>query len=580
MIKALISKNIFTAIQMFLPKILRSVCVLLLVLCSYFETKSQSVYAPLTKEYSHLVDRHEIMSGTNSNILHTSFKPYAREDVYELASSSQNDTNLILSKRDKFNLQYLQEDNWEWSDSSETTGNSKKPIFKYLYRKKNAAFHMQSPYFEVQANPVGYLLGGKEKDGSSMNYINTRGAEIRGMIDKKVGFYSVLTTTQALYPIYVQDRMAAIRAVPGEGYFKPFQTNGVDYFTARGYLTFKFTKHIRFQFGHDRNFIGNGHRSLILSDYSSPYLFGKIQTKIWKINYTNLYAQLFYNTNIGKDTTYNRKFLTLHHFSINLGKHVNIGLFESIVYNRQNNQFDLNYLNPIIFYRYVETYMGSSDKATLGMDFKINFAKHVSIYGQLVLNEFRIKEVRNSNGWWGNKQAYQLGFKYINAFGAKNFDLQGEVNIVRPYTYSSVDGKNSYSHYNQSLAHPLGANFMEMLGIMRLQAHKRVNIVGKLILTKIGFDDAKNNYGSNILIPYEKIPSQRPYGNYISQGVTTTIGYAELNVSYMVMHNLFVDLNQLIREQIADNRDLTFRKSTFFSSLGIRYNFAQRQHEF
>jgi hypothetical protein len=548
---------------------------------------SQSVYAPLSPEYNHLVDRQEILNGRTSLELHTSFKPYLRDAVYKMSSRTEADTLAKWNKKDRFNARYLKDDNLEWADSADTSGNSRRAIFRVFYKKKNSFLSYQHPEFMIQANPVFNVWGGKENKGLETNFMNSRGAEIRGLINQRIGFYSVITTTQTLQPGYVRERINGDpRAIPGEAYFKPYQTNGVDYFSARGYVTFKLSKNIRFQFGHDRNFIGNGYRSLILSDNSAPYLFGKIQTKIWKINYTNLYGQMFYNTNIGKDTTYSRKFLTLHHLSLNIGKHINVGVFESIVYTRANNQFDVNYLNPIIFYRSVETYMGSSDKATLGLDLKINFLRHLSFYGQMVLNEFRIKEFTGGKGWWGNKYALQLGLKYIDAFGAKNFDLQGEVNMVRPYTYTSIDGKSNYSHYNQALAHPLGANFTEVIGIARYQAQKRVNIQLKVMLARMGLDSVKvkpgnfNNYGGNIYKPYEDVFANRSYGNSIGQGVTTNILYAELGITYMVRHNIFIDLMGMIRQQFTDKNDPLYRRETSFASLGIRMNLWQRPNVF
>src|SRR5690606_25152298 len=81
-------------------------------------------------------------------------------------------------------------------------------------------------------------------------------------------------------------------AVPGYGFYKPFKTNGVDYFDARGYITFNVAKYIDVQFGYDKNFIGNGYRSLFLSDWGNSNLFLKLNTKIWKINYQNLFMEL------------------------------------------------------------------------------------------------------------------------------------------------------------------------------------------------------------------------------------------------------------------------------------------------
>ena len=65
---------------------------------------------------------------------------------------------------------------------------------------------------------------------------------------------------------------------------------------------------------------------------------------------------------------------------------------------------------------------------------------------------------------------FRRGIKYINAFNLRNFDLQLETNIVRPYTYQHNDSIDNYSHYNQPLAHPLGANFAEVIAIAPISA--------------------------------------------------------------------------------------------------------------
>ena len=46
------------------------------------------------------------------------------------------------------------------------------------------------------------------------------------------------------------------------------------------------------QFGHGKHFIGDGYRSLFLSDNSFNYPFLRIETKLGKLQYTNLYAEL------------------------------------------------------------------------------------------------------------------------------------------------------------------------------------------------------------------------------------------------------------------------------------------------
>ena len=252
-------------------------------------------------------------------------------------------------------------------------------------------------------------------------------------------------------------------AVPGAGFYKPFKTTAYDYFDARGSIHVNATKYINIQFGYDKNFIGDGYRSLFLSDFANSYLFLKLNTHIWKINYQNLFMELSNGlSSSNSNEMLPKKYASMHHLSLQATKWLNIGFFESIIFGRSNH-YEFSYLNPIIFLQSAEQQNGSLDNSNAGFDFKINIAHTLQLYGQIMLDEFVLKEVKAGNGWWGNKQGIQAGFKYIDAFKIKNFDLQGEINYVRPFTYSHIDSVANYSHYNQPLAHPLGANFYEIM---------------------------------------------------------------------------------------------------------------------
>jgi hypothetical protein len=242
-----------------------------------------------------------------------------------------------------------------------------------------------------------------------------------------------------------------------------------------------------------------------------------------------------------------------------------------------DNTFDPSYLNPVIFYRAIEQQYGSSDNALLGMDFKWNVFKGVSIYGQAVLDEFVLDEIMAGNGWWANKYALQGGLKYIDALGVSNLDLQLETNVVRPYTYSHSTQYGSYSNYRQSLAHPLGANFNEMIGIIRYQPWPRLNLMAKVGYVQIGRDGAASeNWGSDILKPTQT--REQEYDNTIGQGVNNTILSVNMTASYMLKHNLFVDASQIIRQS---KSDLTFyNNNTSVTSVALRWNIPQRLYDF
>ena len=167
---------------------------------------------------------------------------------------------------------------------------------------------------------------------------------------------------------------------------------------------------------------------------------------------------------------------TMHHLSMNVTKWLNLGVFESVIFGRKNH-FDFQYLNPIIFLRHIEGAIGSQDNALVGGDFKANIAHHFQVYGQLLIDEFVISKLKENKGWWGNKFGTQIGVKYIDVLGVPNLDVQLEANRVRPYTYSHNDSISNYTHYNQPLAHPLGANFEEFVGILKYQPAPKVYLL-------------------------------------------------------------------------------------------------------
>lgn len=564
-------------------KMKHSWCLFILTIGFTTSIFAQSNYAQINTDYYHTIDRYQLLSDSGFTELHTSFKPYRQEDVAH--SISRKDS----SKVDQFNQLVLEGENRFYLNDS--VNKSNKPFLKHFYAFKNDAYSVSTPDFKLSVNPVLYVGGGVEQNATSKLYTNSRGIEVDGLIDNKVGFYANFIENQEAVPSFVADRQYGYGAVDGQNFWKPFKDNGFDFFTAKGYITFNATKHIDVQFGYDKNAVGNGYRSLILSDNSGNYTFLKLRTKVWKFQYTNLFAEL--NADVFADarnvplgnTVYPKKFLALHHLSLNVTKRLNIGVFESVVYGRGNNSFDVNYMNPIIFYRAIEGNLGSDGNVLLGADWNWNLAKGLALYGQFVLDEFRIDHFRANNGWWGNKYGIQGGMKYINVLGIKNLDIQGEINVVRPYTYTHRVKETSYSHYNQALAHPLGANFREVVGIMRYQPVKKLTITATMMLAQTSVDTLNgsityfnspnaSNWGSNIFLP--NTTREQEYNNTLAQGARTTINNMLLRFSYQLKQGLFVDWNTGIRNQTFD-LPLEAQKSTY-TQLSLRWNIAYRAH--
>jgi hypothetical protein len=530
----------------------------------------QSTNAPLNEDYYHWIDRYEIKAGRIAPELFTSVKPYKRSAIVAFVDSLQAKDQVFTSRSDKFNFDYLRNDSWEWSKAE--TSNSSRPFLKHLYKKKSDLFYVDKPEFDLHVNPVLYAGFGKDSNLPDPMFINLRGVEVRGMIDRKVGFYTYLGENQSVLPSYVQQELAINGVVPHELFWKGFKGKGVDFFQTRAYIDFNVTKHIYMQFGQDRLNIGNGYRSLIFSDFAPPSLFLRTNVKVWRLNY--LFQINRIAANVG-GTSYPIKYTAFHHASINIGKKFNLGVFESVVFSA-NNSFDPSYLNPIIFYRAIEQQFGSPDNALLGFDFKWNAAKGISFYGQGVLDEFVLNHIKARDGWWANKYAFQGGLKYIDAAGISNLDIQLEANLVRPFTYSHHD-LGSYTNYKQPMAHPLGSNFYELVGIIRYQPWPRLNIVAKSFYAKKGQDaNALENWGGNPL--KNSSIRQLELGNKIGQGVENKIMYIDLTASYMLRHNFFIDAKYIIRD--SKSPMAFYNTNTSISSLALRWNIAQRGYEF
>jgi hypothetical protein len=550
-----------------------------------FSGFSQSSYISPNENYYHLLDRYEVKSGQISPYVFTSVKPWKRSAIVQFMDTLDRQ-GMFTSGADRFNLQYVRNDNWEWA-RPET--NDRKAILKYLYKKKSDLFHVdEDPDFDLHVNPVLYFGAGNDSGSDDLLFINTRGAEIRGMVDRKIGFYIFLSENQTRIPAYVSNTVADDRGnglypvIPHEGFWKGFKNNAYDFFQARGYITFEATRHLNIQFGHDRTFIGNGFRSLIFSDHAPPSLFLRANVKVWKLNYlfqlNRMVADVRGNsTGLSASGKYNDKYVALHHLSVNIGKKLNIGLFESVVFNRNDStSFEFGYLNPIIFYRAIEQQFGSSDNVIIGMDFKWNIVKGVSAYGQFVLDEFVLENIKAGNGWWANKYGIQAGIKYFDAFGVSNLDLQAETNIVRPYTYSHTTRYGSYSGYLQPIAHPLGANFKEFTGIARYQPLPRLSLTGKLIYAQAGRDTTGTNWGGDIL--KDNSLRGKDFGNTISQGVKNDLLIGTFTASWQLAHNMFIDASVVVRR--SESPVALFHSNSTVTSLALRWNMPQRFYDF
>lgn len=435
-------------------------------------------------------------------------------------------------------------------------------------------------------NPIVDLQMGKASDlDASYTYVNTRALNFRGGLGKQINFTTTFFESQGRFAGYFNDYAESIKPsggnpaiIPGVGIAKRFKTDAYDFPLAEANITFAPGKIFDFQLGYGRNFIGDGYRSLLESDGASPYPYFKLNTKFWKIKYTNTYMWMKdVRPEVTAERTYATKFMANHYLSWNVSNRVNLGFFESVVWTNTNNRgFDANFVNPIIFYRAVE--FGSSSKsgnALLGITGKYKWNNSINLYSQFLIDEFSVSDVGAGNQSWKNKFGFQFGAKYFNAFNVKDLLVQVEYNRVRPYVYSHSAVITNYGHNNQSVGHQWGGNFKELIAIARYHKGRWLADAKLTVGTRgLDFDTATDsyNYGGNI---YKSYDVKRPYDTSvkIGQGNKTNVFIADIQGGYLInpMTNLKL-FGSLIYRNFDPTQETatTFKQSTTWFSIGLR----------
>lgn len=448
-----------------------------------------------------------------TNNSHTASKPYIYSDVVNNVSLDSLKNKINISKSSWFGRKLLNE-------------------HMAVIEDKN---------YWITFDPMVDLQLGKDTKGGK-TYNNTRAIQINGGIGSKFGFATSFYESQGKFADYVNKYIESMPPaggnpgiIPGRGIAKRFGENGFDYPVSEAYISYAPSSYFNFQFGNGKNFIGDGYRSLFLSDVASPYTYFKVTTNFWKIKYTNLFMTVQdVRPELTVDGAYKHKYIAIHYLDWNVSKRLNLGFFESVIWQNSNGRgFDVNFLNPLIFYTSAEFSTGSrAGNTLLGLSMKYKL-KNIALYSQLIVDDFRVSEMTKRNGWWANKNGMQLGAKYFNAFNVENLYLQVEYNSVRPYTYSHDELNFNYGHNNQSLAHPWGANFRELIGIVSY-TKDRWFANAKCVFGKKGFDyvDSTISYGGDIY----KINDLRPadYGNINGQGNKATVFIGDLQVGYLI----------------------------------------------
>ena len=531
---------------------MKKVLLLLSLTIATFGLKAQSVYQPYSFQFYQKLSSEIYNPNTR---LHSSMKPFFIDD-----SLLQDKSKLLLSVG---------------VDSVRKSWVLRKLFNEHL-------FDMQMEDFTVYADFLPDFQIGRDASGKKNTFLNTRGYQIGGTVGKKFSFYTSGYENQGRFASYYDNYVNTTNVVPGQSYDRSSGKITKDWSYVTATLSYTPIKYLNITAGYDKTFIGDGYRSMLLSDFSSPYPFLKLTGNLGNVQYMVMWAAMQDPgaPKLSYDAGNRKKGGVFHYLDWNVNNKLSIGFFDSIVWVQTDDAgnkrgFDWGYASPIIFLRPVEASSGSPDNALLGFTSKYKFAKEVVAYGQFSLDEFQAKEFFSSKGSVRNKYGWQLGVRGADIFKVAGLNYLLEYNTAKPYTYSSRTRIGNYANYNEPLAHPLGANFREAVGLLNY-SYKRFDFTGELMYARYGLDEAGQNYGKNIFEPY--LASIKQEGNYTTQGINTNLFYAEGRVAYVVnpKYNLRLELGAILRRE----SNSLGKNNTGLITFGLRSSFRNLYTDF
>jgi hypothetical protein len=439
--------------------------------------------------------------------------------------------------------------------------------------------------FNLSIDPLMDLSYGRDNAGAYSHRltVNTRGFLIRGNIGTKFAFETSDYENQSWQPHYIDSFARASQVIPGQGRWKQFKITGFDYAMSSAYVSYTPCKYVNIQAGTGKHFIGDGYRSLLLSDNSFNYPYLRVTTSFGWLHYTNLYASfmnLRYSPThipLGTEHLYQKKSAAFQFLSIDLGSRVQLGIFQGLIAqgadstNRQ--RLDFYYFNPVIGVSAVKYGFNDPNHVLMGSTIRIKVCSYFTLYGQYMLDG-----ISNSGSKIYQRNGFQAGAKFKDLLTIRNLYFQAEYNQVRPYSYSSSDPGQSYTHYNQALGDPLGANFKESIFILNYRM-KDFYIELKMNYAVLGTDTAFTNYGQNIFASDNNYsPGLNPANMPVLRGVKSTLMIYEAKIGYLI--NPAYNLNLVAGIMIRDFKNTYAEAKTNFIYLGIRTSLSNLYYDF
>ncbi len=457
----------------------------------------------------------------------------------------------------------------------------------WLHRKffEEHLLQLQHSSFNIFADIIvdEYIGPGKRSiptgptaaESSKFNMMNTRGYEAGGNIGNKFYFETAVYENQGRFPGYVDSFIRIRGVVPYQNQYKNIgDGKGFDFTYSSARLVYTPNKYLLFDLGFNNNFIGDGYRSLLLSDYNTVYPYFKTAVTAGNFQYSVMWSQ--YVSQPKADIYalgYPRKWGQTYLLDWHATKHFNVSLFNSVISPNETadhkKDIGVSLASPILFLHASKSPSGIELNNIDGLNLKYLVTPSVNIYAQVMLDNW-------GSAGWEKRYGWQAGIRVSDLLKVEHLNIQAEFNTVRPYSYASDSIVTVYSHNNEPLAHPLGSNFKEGIFIADY-TYKSWWFRVEAFIAHYGADSSVNvDYGRNIFRSLDLHTLQNDVST--GDGLNTKIYYGDLRIAYVLnkKSNLRIEAGGVYRKESNAFKNFT----DIYAYIGVRMSFRKLIYDF
>ena len=266
------------------------------------------------------------------------------------------------------------------------------------------------------------------------------------------------------------------------------------------------------QLGREPLTIGYGYGSKLVLSGDNPALdFLQFNFDYGIVHFTSIHASTVGLFAPERDDRYT-KFWAFNTLRITLPGLFDLGIGEAIVYSGRG--IEIGYLTPLSFYKFIEMSLQDRDNGVLYLDFQTSFISNLELQGTFFLDENILFNLGDFDSFT-NKTAYQLGAFWYEAFTIRNLSWILEYTRIRPYVYSHVNIKNTYSAWGTNLGHRIGPNSDEIFTKLAYNVNSWISIAMEYRHQRSGeniYDDEGNlikNVGGDLFVSHESRQSDK-----------------------------------------------------------------------